>query len=271
MNRHALEHQECLEALTETTRQYQAIRDANKGIGDDYHPFDLSDGSLKTPDKLKADLDARFEAIQTHATDAALSENSHKKISKAKKVTDSMVATLSFFWRWVDKEIDRLRPTDASAHLFKQVLMLIAYVDLQIPKSRNAKQKRMRQQLYEAKMNKLDGNKSWQAITIEEQRALMESAKKCAAVFQRSSSCVEGRNGQLSLMHHSRRAINSQRLSSLTVVHNYFIRRLDNTTAAERFFEQKHDDLFLWLLERVDCPPLPAQKRAYKKRLRKVA
>ena len=231
----------------------------------------MSNGSLKTADTLKAELDACFEVIQNHATDAALSENSQKKISKAKKVTDSMVATLSFFWHWVDNEIERLKLTDASAHLFKQVLLLIAYVDLQIPKSRNAKEKRSRQQLYEAKINELDSNEHWQTITIENQRKLMESAKKCAAVFQRSSSCVEGRNGQLSLMHHSRRAINAQRLSSLTVVHNYFVRRPNNTTAAERFFEQKHDNLFLWLLDRIDCPPLPAQKRAYKERLRKVA
>jgi hypothetical protein len=268
---HAQEHQKCLEALTETTRQYQSIRDANKGIGDDYHPFDLNDGSLKTPDKLKAELDARFEAIQTPATDAELPENSHKKIGKAKKVTDSMVATLSFFWSWVATEIERLKLADADTHLFKQVLLLIAYLEFQIPKLRNAEEKHIRQKLYEAKRNDLDSNKSWQAITAEKQQALMESARRCAAVFQRSSSCVEGRNGQLSLMHHSRRTINARRLSSLTVVHNYFIRRPDKTTAAERFFEQKHDDLFLWLLDRVDCPPLPAQKRAHKKRLRKVA
>ena len=268
---HALEHQECLEALTATANQAQSIRDANKGIGDDYHPFNLNDGSPKTPEKLRAELDARFETIQTHANDAELSENGHKKINKAKKVTDSMVATLSFFWSWVATEVERLKLTQAGVHLFREVLVLIAYLEFHIPKSRNAEEKLHRQKLYDTTMQILESNESWNAASTEQQNALMASAKRCASVFQRSSSCVEGRNGQLSLMHHSRRAISQRRLSSLTVVHNYFIRRPDNTTAAERFFEQKHEDLFLWLLDRVDCPPLPAKKGVDRRGLKQVA
>ena len=209
---HALEHQECLEALTATANQAQSIRDANKGIGDDYHPFNLNDGSPKTPEKLRAELDARFETIQTHANDAELSENSHKKINKAKKVTDSMVATLSFFWSWVATEVERLKLTQAGAHLFREVLVLIAYLEFHIPKSRNAEEKRHRQKLYDTTMQILESNESWNAASTEQQNALMASAKRCASVFQRSSSCVEGRNGQLSLMHHSRRAISQRRL-----------------------------------------------------------
>ena len=58
----------------------------------------------------------------------------------------------------------------------------------------------------------------------------------CADLLQRSSSCVEGRNGQLSLRHHSLHRITPARLQALTAVHNYFIHRPDGMTAAERFF-----------------------------------
>jgi len=264
-------HQEHLNHLAVTAHQKQSIQEANKGIGDDYHPFDLENGLPKTPDNLKAELDARFDTIQINAIDAELSENSHKKLKKARKVTSSMVATLSFFWSWVEVEMKNLKLSEAGKSLFKELLLLIAYLGLLMPKSRNAEEKSKRQKLYETKMKMLESNKSWQAITAEQQNTLMGSARHCASVFQRSSSCVEGRNGQLSLMHHSRREISQRRLSSLTVVHNYFIRRPDNTTAAERFFEQKHDDLFLWLLDRVDCPPLPAKKRVDRSRVKIVA
>ena len=90
-------------------------------------------------------------------------------------------------------------------------------------------------------------------------------------VFQRSSSCVEGRNGQLALKHHASRKMSARKLAASTVIHNYFITRQDGTTAAERLFEQPPDDLFEWLLEHTDYPPLPAQKRSKVGKLRAVA
>jgi hypothetical protein len=95
-------------------------------------------------------------------------------------------------------------------------------------------------------------------------------AVECAQVFQRSSSCVEGRNGQLSLKFHAFRRLNAHTLQVLTVLHNYFIRRADGTTAAERFFEQKPRDLFTWLLDKVELPrPRKKHRRQAKKRLEK--
>lgn len=149
-------HQDCLEALSDAVRQQQSIRDANKGIADDYHPFDLSDGTVKTPERLRADLDARFEVIQSNADEADLSENSHKKINKARKVTDSMVATLIFFWTWVTTELSELKITNPCAKLLKEVLILIGYLELLIPKSRNAKGKEARQSILGIQLKNLE-------------------------------------------------------------------------------------------------------------------
>ena len=86
-------------------------------------------------------------------------------------------------------------------------------------------------------------------------------AIECALLFQRSSSCVEGRNGQLALRHHSWHRLSKRKLSALTTVHNYFIKRPDGTTPAERFFAHKPRELFPWLLERLTLLARPAQKR----------
>lgn len=85
----------------------------------------------------------------------------------------------------------------------------------------------------------------------------MEKAQELAELFQRSSSCVEGRNGMLSLLHHRCHRLSANRLKALTVVHNYHIRRFDGSTAAERLFEQEHGNLFEFLVVNVRIPGRP--------------
>ena len=77
----------------------------------------------------------------------------------------------------------------------------------------------------------------------------------------RGSSCVEGRNGQLELRHHSLHRLSPRKLGVLTVVHNYWLKRADGTTAAERFFGGKPKDLLAWLCERLPLPARPARRR----------
>jgi len=47
-----------------------------------------------------------------------------------------------------------------------------------------------------------------------------KQAQNAADVFQRSSSCVEGRNGQLSLRHHGLRELTASKLRALRTIHN---------------------------------------------------
>ncbi len=85
-------------------------------------------------------------------------------------------------------------------------------------------------------------------------------ARECAGLFQRSSSCVEGRNAQLSLRHHGMHRLSDRKLKALTVIHNYYLRRPDGTTAAERFYENKPNDIFEWLLNNMTLPARPRSK-----------
>ena len=89
------------------------------------------------------------------------------------------------------------------------------------------------------------------------------TARPCATWFQRSSSCVEGRNGQLELRHHSLHRLSPRKRAALTVIHNYWLKRADGTTAAERFFGAKPADLFAWLLECQPLPARPARRRSH--------
>ena len=98
-------------------------------------------------------------------------------------------------------------------------------------------------------------------LSEEERGRVRQVARETAGLFSRSSSCVEGRNGRLSLQHHGHSRVSQRRLVALSVTHNYVVQRADGTTAAERFFGQRHPDVFVWLLERLPDLPRPAKKR----------
>lgn len=119
--------------------------------------------------------------------------------------------------------------------------------------------------------NEMVNDSMWNQMSQIIQAAWKSKALECAHVFQRSSSCVEGRNGQLSLKFHAFRRMNKQTLTVLTVLHNFFIKRADGTTGAERFFEQKPHDLFTWLLDKVELPrPREKHKRQVKEAQEKL-
>ena len=94
----------------------------------------------------------------------------------------------------------------------------------------------------------------------------MRKGKEMAEMFQRSSSCVEGRNGMISLNYHRFHRLNERSLKVLTIIHNFDARRSDGSTAAERFFETKHENLFESLVANVRIPKKPQRQHHDKNR-----
>ncbi|MCP4684960.1 MAG: hypothetical protein GY867_05860 [bacterium] len=67
----------------------------------------------------------------------------------------------------------------------------------------------------------------------------------------------------MALRHHALHRLSDRKLNALKVVHNFHLRRADGTTAAERFFGKEPQNLFYYLLERIDLPGFPAKKRPH--------
>ncbi|MBF0367796.1 MAG: hypothetical protein HQK50_19670 [Oligoflexia bacterium] len=101
------------------------------------------------------------------------------------------------------------------------------------------------------------GGGSLSGLSDEGKNSVLKKSHELANIFQRSSSCVEGRNGVLSFRHHELKGIQPRKLNVLTAIHNYFIKRRDGTTAAERFFGNKPSDMFKAILNLVDIPIRP--------------
>jgi hypothetical protein len=246
-------------ALTQQERARQAIQ----GISAAYHPYDLETGAERDAEEVSDSLEKHFVEIETAAEEAQLSENAFKRIAKAKKVIGAMVATIAFFWLTVRAKVETLELAPQVEQAMYDYLIPGIYLDLVSGKVEDAEQRYALQSKSEellAPLRARDGPLS--GLKAEEMTTIEAVALECAQLFQRSSSCVEGRNGQLALHHHRLHRISGRKLAALTTVHNYFVRRENGTTAAERFFGAQPRDLFEWVLDRVDLPGRPAKKRA---------
>ena len=255
--------QELDAARSRQERAHQAIR----GIGQAYHPVDLKTGDPRSPAQVTETLEQHFTTITTVAQEAALPERCLQGIRKAHRLVPLFTSTLAFFHSEVRARIDNLGLGSEVAETVEKHLVPAAYLDRAAEKARPADARPpLRDQA--ARLRELPHlQATLDTLTAEQRARVQRVASECADLFQRSSSCVEGRNGQLSLHHHGLHRISPSRLQALTVVHNFFLRRPDGTTAAERFFGTKPDVLFDRLLLRLPKPARPAASRPRAQRL----
>lgn len=81
-----------------------------------------------------------------------------------------------------------------------------------------------------------------------------------ALKYQRTTSAIEGRNARLSHHYFATRGVKSSHVGSLTTLHHFWIKREDNTTAAERLCGFKPPDLFEFILQKMAEIPLPRMR-----------
>lgn len=254
------------QALETAAERQERARNAIRGISEVYHPYDLETGAPKSAEEVSVALEQHFAEIETVAAEAHLSERCVKRIEKAKRVTVGMVATVAFFLLTVRAKVEALSLAPEVEKAMHHHLIPAIYLHLVAEKTQDVEQRPVLQRKSEELLAPLLSRAGPLAdLTAEEKVVLETVAQECAQLFQRSSSCVEGRNGYLALYHHSLHRLGDRKLAALTTVHNYFVKRQDGTTAAERFFGSKPNDLFGWVLDQVDLPGYPARKRSQPK------
>jgi hypothetical protein len=243
-------------------RQQQAA-DARRGISRDYHPFDLTTATPCTAHEVASRLQRHFDQPRTIADEANLSQNSREKIAKARRVLAALIATISFYWSTVKMRLCKWNLPQPVAALMISDLIPAHYLQIAAAKASTSQERqRLRElsQLIFARARSPTG--VWATLDPQIQEDLEQKALRCAQIFQRSSSCVEGHKGHLSLKHHALHRLTSTRLQALKVLHNYAAYRTDGTTAAERFYGEPPRDIFTWTLDRLDLPARPRTSRA---------
>jgi hypothetical protein len=200
-------------------------------------------------------LEARFATIERLAEGASLPARCRERIAKARRVLPGLVAAVAFFWvrlgavmaGWPGALQAAWRERLLAGHYLRQA-------------SGKVKGAAARAAVRAVSAACLAGG-AVAGVSAAAWAAAEQAARQGAGWFQRSSSCVEGRNGQLALRHHSLHRLSGRKLAALTVIHNYWLKRADGTTAAERFFGSKPADLFEYLVENLPPPARPARRR----------
>ena len=239
-------------------RQEQA-REQVRGVADDYHPFDAADGRPLTAAAVEQRLGERVQAVEELVAAARLGTASQEAVAKARRWLVPVTATVAWFREMAGELVNGLGLESEARRSVTEQLLPGLYWQREAARGRDAGQRQQRRELSQRLLTQ-----AWSGplahLAEEKQAQVRRVAQEAVELFQRSSSCVEGRNGQLALHHHGQGPLSAGRLRALTAVHNFVLERPDGTTAAERFFGSKPEPVFEWLLERLPELPRPVRK-----------
>ena len=169
-----------------------------------------------------------------------------------------MQATIEFVSRYVGQQVDQLDLTPPASFAMHAKLIPSLSLDRVAPTQTVRDGEPLRKLAERLRAPLFEPGGALSGLSPEAQDQLYDQAKRLAAVFQRSRSNVEGRNGYLSLRNHQLRGLDLPRKREcFTTIHNFFLTRPDGTTAAERFFGQKPRSMFSAILASVELPPAP--------------
>jgi hypothetical protein len=242
-------------------RQEQA-RAAVRGVADDDPPFDADRGRPVTAAAVDQRLGQRLQVIEDVIAAARLGENRREALAKARRWRVPLVASRTWFWERVGELVSGLGLTAEQRKAFREQLLAGLYGEREASRGRDAEQQQPRRTLAQRLLAA-----AWSAtgplgpLAAASRAKVARVASEAVALFVRSSSCVEGRNGRLSLYHPSQGPRSDERLRALTAVHNYVLERAEGTTAAERFFGCQPRPVFEQLREGMPALPRPARKR----------
>jgi Family of unknown function (DUF6399)/helix-turn-helix, Psq domain len=229
-----------------------------RAIGHTSHLVDVERGVRRNGKLMAGALQQHIDTIRSMAHQEGLSETCLERMAKAERVVPTMQATSECVSGSVRQQVPSraLAPPQSfamHAHLMPSYSLerVASARTVTAGEPLRALAERLRTPLFEP-----DG--AFGGLSPVEQDARQSKAKTLAEVFQRASSHVEGRNGDLSLRNHQLRGLDHPRKRAcLTAMHNFFLTRSDGTTAAERFFGQKPRSMFAAILESVEIPPAP--------------
>ena len=248
-----------------TVKQHQDhAQAAIQGLSDTYHPLHLDTGTWRSPAAIEAALTAHFDTLEQIITQAELPDYAQAKFAKAKRQLTPMLETLYRFDQHRLTQTLTLSQLGLTTleHDFQQHLLPAVYLNKVVAQTSDIDQRHALQATVEQLLRPLrHPEAAIQSLASEARHHLEALAMACVQTFQRSSSCVEGRNGQLALRLHSFHRLSPRKLQALTTIHNFFLTRPDGSTAAERFFGQPPKPLFDWLLKALPLPPRPARNR----------
>lgn len=239
------------------TERQDALRAAVRGVAEDDHPVHLTTGEGQEAEQVRVQLAQRLATVEQLAATAGVSAKAEPALKKVRRQLPGLVAAVAFFW--VRAEAAATARFGTGTWNWAKPLLCGQYLRRVAGQVQGAERRRQLRTLADRCLAAARGAAG--AELSAGWAAAEQWGREVAGWFARSSSAVEGRNGQLALRYHSLHRLPARKLQALTAVHNYWLTRGDGTTAAERFFGSPPANLFDYLVEHVPVPARPAKRR----------
>ena len=242
-------------------RSQKTYRQELHNISITVHPFTLG-SEMQTGNQVSEKLHDSLISLRSIVSDCKINDKK-SLLNKFENQIQSMSTLTDLWWQWVNCELLNKGCDDITKDWVINYLLPCMYWEQQIIKSKSSKTLReLYRSVYNSSKKKLEKHVLTTNELISE---WMDWAKYMCGKYQRTTSAIEGRNGFLSECIHNLRGITELQLKSQTIIHNFWIKRNDGTTAAERLFGFKPPDLFEWLVENMEEFPLSRYQHKDKK------
>lgn len=246
------ENQNALEQVVSDQQLYhQALQELSAQV----HPFELNGGQWRMATELSNALAPALETLSTLAPSYG-GEKSKEAISAFSRQIPHLATAITAWWQWTRESLSLA--TD-EAHIQAWVIGFVLpwlYWSQQADKTRQPLLKQRYQQACAQAQARLSNHPLTQQMDESQLHSWFLWSQSMVAKYQRTSSAIEGRNGSLSRLHHGTRGFTVLSLRSLTIIHNFDLKRPDGSTAAQRLFRQSFPDLFEWVLQHMGDLPL---------------
>lgn len=239
------------------TRQAEreAMTASIRALGDAHHPVDLGTGTPVSAERARERLQQAAEDLCEHAARASLGTRAIKALNGVFVRLDDLSAIVGWWHREVRRRLDALSLPAADVAWIESALVPALYVQHRIALGRTKDERASLRALWARLRGELLSCASpWRTWDVETRRVVQQVAQSCAPMFPRSTSALEGHNGQDALVHHQRHQLSETFRTARLVVRNYVITRADGTTAAERLFGNKPGDLIEHLCANLKLP-----------------
>ena len=263
------QHVKVKQSRIDAEKKFASVKQAKQnyhdnllGVSDDLHPFSIDDNCISSADSIVSSLESRAQVFEKIADEQKITDKK-STMKKFRKQFPALAVSVTAWWKWVIEEL-QLRTVDQELQEWlTTALFPVIYWHQRMEQTKNPKSRKKYHEAWKRATEYLYIHPQTALLSLSDLQHWQTLAINMVHQFHRSSSAVEGRNGWLSQMYHNGRGFTEKRLKSLTVIHNYFIRQEDDSTAAMRLFGKEHPDLFSWLLDQMGALPLARKRRGH--------
>lgn len=223
------------------------------------HPFDVEAQSAQTTQQVSLKLEQQVAKLKQFQKARQL-KDATGSINKFNRQIDDLSAIVDLWWAWVHQSLAAQTLTEVLMAWLTTILLPLCYWHTQVQRTDKPALNAYHKTAYQQAQSALLAHPITSTLDAQTYRYWAGWANEMVTKFQRTTAAVEGRNGYLTQIHHSRRGLSPRRLQVMTALHNFDLQRADGSTAAKRLFKQDHPDLFQTVLAQMPDLPLPRRR-----------